>query len=334
MQKSNSKDKIDSKKIKEDINDYLYSLQTLATLTNIFEYNFQGTSIQGKRLITSNHNTIQPNTPITPDLVTEFDKSQKFNDYGVVMELKTDLPLERKHWEQTVQQLKKYDDDLTNWNSNVSKHDVALVTIPPRIFDFIQYVESSEMISRYKFDRNLIVVSSSPMHQANAFIFVEKRHGKFLHEEIDIKFSKGVPVAELHILPQLRRMKFYDSKPPLIYTMLIIWNDVFNQYLDVEKIRELDRKRSITFVITLQDVIDKLNEFTPITNTDCVDNEWVREAMNAFKEIGIATSLHLGPNTFEIKMMKPTEEVRDWLISKFEELEKKKAGTLDRFFAK
>src|SRR5258708_31042461 len=59
---------------------------------------------------TSHVNRVAPDTIVTPDAVIQLS-----NGLGYVVEAKKSLPLNSDYWVNEVEQLQKYDDDLTGW---------------------------------------------------------------------------------------------------------------------------------------------------------------------------------------------------------------------------
>lgn len=322
--------KIEKKQILEDIDDYESTLQTIVALTSIFEHDFAAQSIQGKKMMTSNSNVISPNTEVTPDLVTEVKDPTSKDVYGVLSELKVDLPKNKDYWMNYAEQLKKYDDDLTGWKSKIKTHDLTFVSNPLRTYDFFEYLNSTAVTSKYKFDRNVIVVQSSRMQQNDTFMLIKKESGTFSLQYLDKMLARGLGVPQIKILPIVNNMKFYDSKPTLIYTMMIIWDHIFKTYLNINQLRELERKRIIDVTVKIDDILTKLSRYAPHTNKNCIRKDWIIEAMDAFSDLGLAKSMITG--TYDVKIIIHSGDTRDWLIEKFQELENKKSQKLDKYF--
>jgi len=322
---------INEKKIKEEIDDYEYTLQTLIALSGIFEHDFSGLSIQGKQLHTSTKNTISPSTDVTPDLVTEAIVSKNTSS-GILTEIKVDLPMNKKYWLDDVEQLKKYDDKLTGWDSNIANHDIIFISNPLRTHDFFQYLNSEEIVLKHKFQRNVVVIHSSRMQQQEEFILIKKENGTFSHSNMDKLFTSGVAVPQLKIIPTVNKTKFYDSKPPLIYTMMIIWDHILKTNLTIEQLRDTERKRSLDVRENIQDILDKLSQYAPKTNKNCVRREWIIEAMTAFVDLKLASTVIGDHTSYDIKLVIHSGDTRNWLIAKFQELDEKKSQTLEKYF--
>lgn len=323
---------IDENEIKQQIDDYEYTLQTIVALSGIFEYDFAGENTQGKELKTSSSNTISPSTIVTPDLVTEVKIPSTSKKLGIISEIKVDLPKNKSFWMKDVEQLKKYDDELVGWNQDHKlDHDLMFVSNPLRTYDFNEYLNSTPVISKHKFRRNVIVVQSSRMQQVNAFILIKKENGTFTIDDMDKMMTRGIGVPQIRILPEVTKMKFYDSKPPIIYTMMIIWDHILKTNLTIDQLRDMERKRHIDIRISVDDILDKLSRFAPKTNKHCIRRDWIIESMNAFSDLKLATLENADTQLYSIKLSIHGGDTRNWLISKFKELEEKKSQTLDKY---
>jgi len=63
---------------------------------------------------------------LAPDIVIQLDSR-----YGVVAEVKKRIPLERSYWDETFEQINKYDEDLIGWvtpDETIENYDLALLT--------------------------------------------------------------------------------------------------------------------------------------------------------------------------------------------------------------
>ena len=131
-------------------------------------------------------------------------------------------------------------------------------------------------------------------------------------------------------LPKDRRL--YDSEPPIIYTMMIIWDFILKNFIDVKQSRELSINKTVKLSLTVQQVHDKLSRFCPETNSSCLEMSWVKKALMGFVEIGIA-STQADNKEFLINFKKHKGETIDWIfrsISKSSLIEKSRS-TLDEF---
>jgi hypothetical protein len=325
---------LNQKQNRTAINNYEYVCQTIVATTNIMEYNFTGKCAQGKKLKTSASNAVQPNTTVTPDLAIEI--SIEKEDYRAVNEIKAGLPEDKNHWISTAKQLKKYDDDLDGWNhTNSKKHDILITTNELRVFELKKYLDELASAGTIKFDRNLAILHSTRSEQLGSFINIRKDYGTISSKKLDDMLSSGVGIPEHNIVKEISQMKFYDSNPPIIYMMMIIWDHVLKTFLGLKQLRELKGNQTIPVVVTVKDVYDKLLRFTPASNPKCIEHTAVKTALLGFVEMGMAILVNSQEEKFEIRFRKHKGKLLDWLFEKIEKPEKMNpTTTLDQFVEK
>lgn len=334
MSKSKLMQGFSQKEVNELINDYEFTCHTIVTIENIVSFNIHGRCSQGKKMRTGPSNAIQPNTDVTPDMVIE--APQDSDEYHAVNEITVNLPRDESLWINKAQQLKKYDDDLTGWTKTSSKqHDIMFTTNAARTFAFNNYMSKLESQNTLKIERKLSILHSIPMEQSSSFIFIKKEYGEISHTVLDSKLSNGVPVARYNIQNEINQMKFFDSNPPIIYTMMIIWDHVLKNFLDLKQLRELRGNKIVPIEVTVKQVHEFLSKFAPITNPTCIETSWVKDALTGFTEIGLAELKSESEGKFEIKFRTHKGKTRNWLFERIKEPEKivKPAKTLDEFIS-
>jgi len=332
MSKSKLMQGFSQKEVNELINDYEFTCHTIVTMENIVSYNINGKCSQGKKMRTSANNAIQPNNDVTPDMVIE--ATHEDDEYHAVNEITVNLPKDESLWIKKAEQLKKYDDELTGWDKTSTKrHDIMLTTNPARTFAFRNYMSKLESEGKLKIERNLAILQSSPMEQSNSFIFIKKEYGQITHPVLDNKLSNGLPVARHNILNEINQMKFFDSNPPIIYTMMIIWDHILKNFLSLKQLRELRGNKIVPIEVTITQVHDLLSKFAPLTNSTCIETSWIKDALTGFVEIGLAEIKSESEGKFEIKFRTNRGKTRHWLFEKIKKPEKieKPSKTLDEF---
>lgn len=300
------------KRIKEDINNYEYVCQIIVAIIHTIEYNINAKCCQGKIMLTSNTNKISPNTEITPDVVVE---EIRENGYNLIIEIKADLPRDKEHWKDVSDQLMKYDDCLTGWESkNQRLHDIMLITNPNRTFDFNEHLNSNNI----RYDRNFSLIDCNPIYQAKEFIMFKKFYGKISDSKLDNKLSRADSIPRLRIINKISQMKFYDSEPPIIYTMMIIWDHIVKKNFEPQNMN-FKNNRIIEVSMSVGKTKEDLSRFTPVTNPNCIETVWIRKAFKGFEEIGLATKLDVDGNNFKIKYTKVKGSLLEWFLKLIKE---------------
>jgi hypothetical protein len=324
---------LDRKKIKEAINDYEYTCQTIIVLTNIIAFNMKGKVYQGKPLLTSSGNTVSPTTTVTPDLAIEIPAQNGQTDYLAVNEIKVNLPKEKKYWFKDAQQLKKYDDDLQGWTlAGTSTHDVMFTTIELRTFGFHQYMDELSSTRKLQINRNFAILHSTPLEQDNSFIIIKKDHGVISNATLDSLLSNGVGVPRLKIIQEINQMKFFDSEPPIIYTMMIIWDHVLKTFLSTEQMRTLKGNKIFSIKLTVEEVYKKISRYAPQSNPSCIQHSWIRKALLGFAELNLARSSDTAKESFEVRFRAHKGKILDWLLDEISNRkEDERTASLDEF---
>jgi hypothetical protein len=321
------------KEIRELINDYEFTCHTIVAFENIVSFNIAGKCVQGKGMKTSASNEIQPNTDVTPDVVIEAPHNS--DEYHAVNEITVDMSKDDSHWLKKARQLKKYDDDLTGWDKASSKpHDIMLTTNPARTYGFNNYMSKLKSENKLEIKRPFSILQSTPMEQQNSFIFIKKEYGIISHPVLDNKLSNGLPVARYNINNEINQMKFFDSNPPIVYTMMIIWDHILKNFLDLKQIRELRGNKIVPIEVTVQKVHELLSKFAPQTNPNCIETSWVRDALSGFVEIGLAEMKSQSEGRFEVKFRTHKGKTLNWLFDRIKKPEPKPTTTLDKFIEK
>jgi len=228
---------IDETIIRTEIDNYEFACNNVVVFEKLFLDAISAKTHQGRKLRTSTNNKISPDTDVTPDLV--FEEKNNSDGYKAVNEIKAWFPKDKKYWYDIAEQLKKYDDNLTNWEfGNNSNHDIMLTTDPQFTNKFKDYVAQLGLEEKIKIDRNLIIMESFRKERAFHSIFVRKHSGNINNTILNKQFTDGVDVPMHNVVNDLEKIKFYDSKPPDVYTMLIMWDHIFSKYIVSRKKRE------------------------------------------------------------------------------------------------
>jgi len=340
MKKSQLIPKIDSAKVKNEIDNYKFVCYTLVVLDKIFTEIISAECNQGLKLKTSSNNAISPSETITPDLVIEI-PTGKNGDYRATNEIKGWFPKDKTFWYDVAEQLKKYDDDLSDWKfNNKHRHDIMLTTDPAFTADFKKYVEQSDIENKLKIDRNFAIIESMLKERAVNSIFIRKFSGKISNSKLEEKLTSGISYSMYNILEDIEKLKFYDSKPPEIYTMMLMWDFVFPRFVNSrQKYRDIAQNKTAELDITIDKIHEILSKFAPDTNPNCIEKNWIRTALDWFEEMGIVKQSKTNSEKFTIKFRKHKEKTLDWLLKKIQDpkpivVRGKEDSSLDEFLKK
>jgi len=249
----------------------------------------------GRRMDTSSTNKISQNCTVTPDAVI-----QREINLGYIVEIKKSLPKNQNdNWQEVIDQLVKYDDDLLGWwtdNEMISIPCPVLLLHISRSADFGMYLDSLINGKKLSFDKSVSIVEFDRSQQVKEFIFLRLQWGKIENSDVlkNLKSGREIPVEKVLANPIYGEKKFCDFEPCPEHTMYILWNDIFT---GLKQKVEYDQKlrayplRVNAEVLTLE--LQKLfgaegNEPRQITYPR---TEWIRNALDCFVKIGSANKI-------------------------------------------
>ena len=318
-----------------EIDNYEYACNNIVVFDMILSEIANAKTHQGRKLKPSSKNRITTDK-VTPDLSFEERKNGK---YRAINEIKAWLPNDKEQWIEVVDQLQSYDDDLTDWEfSGNEKHDIML-TIDPRFTNsFHDYLDNLQTTKNIKIERNFAIIQSSKQERALPSIFVRKDFGVIDHEKLDKALSDGIPKIMYNIGRDLDKVKFYDAKPPVIYTMMQMWDHIFSKYINSrEKRTKMDNGQTVNIDLDVDKIYEKLSELTHDSNPNCLKKSWIIDALNEFVSIGLAESSPNG-SRFKIKYRKHGGFTEDFILGLMQKKEEAKikpmSNGLDKFIDK
>lgn len=282
--------------VRKKIDDYITTIHALQSFLSIVTWDDTISSKKegikasmGRRMETSNKNKVSPEEEITPDSII-----QGNNNLGYVVEAKKSLPQNDAHWEGVVRQLIKYDDDLFGWWTTNGKIDVSCVVLLleiSRTSEFYKYLENKIGENGYDIDNPLSVVEFTKAPEVDEFIWLRVIWGSIEDEEVRDKLGPGKKVPTEKVVGSYGEKKFYDDRPPVEHTMIILWQDIFNERKS--EVGYDDQKNAWVFEVKLEEITNDLQRL--YGNHPKEDREvefpkvsWVKEAMKILCELGYA----------------------------------------------
>ena len=276
--------------VQDRIKKYEYALKAFIAL----EYKFctleSVTVYQGKKLRIPEDKSDRGEREVTPDMAVET-TGQKLL-YRAVVEIKESLPALPKDWDGVVGQLEKYRLASGGWDNTVpdTPHDVMLVTNAPHAEKFASWVKDDH--ARSGMAKWLIVITVvATKYYGRDFIEITKIHGRARNPRIDNKLAspKGCQIPLYEIMRKMGRMKFYDSNPPVEYTMTILWDHVFSKFVHAKKLQKITDGEKVTISVSMKQIQKKIKSFAPRTNQGCVRRSWISDAMSMFEKMNVVS---------------------------------------------
>lgn len=305
-----------SDQIRIEIDNYEQNIFAIVSLGHIIEYDCKGEAFIAPSMLTSSSNVVSKSTSVTPDFRGEIQQ------YGIIGEIKRLFPMDKSRWEEDLQQLKKYDDDLTGWKGKIPNHDVAVITDYLRSYDLWDYI--TKMIEDGKidkFDRNFSVLEFIRKQDHTVFFTIKRAYGEISNPELRAKLNPGVGIAMHNIIQKISRIRFYDSKPPIVYTMTIIWDHIFKSIPQEMEFRDAQGRKILSIDVDLKKVLDELRaHYCPQENPNVLEESWVKEALNTLSDIGLAKRNKTLKDRYSIKFHRLKDgKTTDFLLAKLYE---------------
>lgn len=281
-------------KIREEIEDYKTTVKTLQAFVGLVTWK-DGSRIPnshyslGRRMDTSGNNVIAPNTTVTPDAAI-----QRSEDIGFVVEAKKNLPANQEYWNDVVDQLRKYDDDLTGWwtlNEHIPESTDILLIHSPLTRKLCSFVDARVLEQPDLFRGKVCFVEFGRTLDVQEFLLLRSEWGDVGDSELAEKLRDGVPVPMEKLVVSYGTWKFYDSPPPTEYLMEVLWQDIFNP---MKSEAEFDEAlRCWPLYVNVEDLTKDVQ--TLFGSPGCKPREveypqhdWVKLALEAFVRLGLA----------------------------------------------
>lgn len=323
---------VDPALVNKQISDYEFTCLTTMAIDQLISQELKGKCLLGPKLKTSDQNVIIKNTNVTPDILMEINGSPN-GLYQGIAEIKTDLPEDRNLWDEVIKQLKKYDDVLTyNSTHKVNGHDLIFTTHELRTTPFKKFLDSKPPGSRISDISNLIIMRSNIAERVNQYLVLKAEYGTISNPDLDDILSNGVKIKLLGNLSDINQVKFVDSEPPVMYTMQLIWDHVLKNYITLKQSREFSKNKTVIVLVGIYEIREMLRRFCHDSNPECIRVSWVKKAMRAFWELGMAQPHNSKKGFFEVKIRRFKGLTISHFLQRLEEVKKEdKNLTLDNF---
>lgn len=256
-----------------------------------------------------------------PDIVIQLN-----NRYGIVAEVKKRIPLERSHWDETFEQISKYDEDLIGWvtrDETIENYDLALLTHITRKVDVTDYYKKQYDKGKFNFKKRFAIVAFNRGGEGKEYMYLEKHYGEFSDDNLNERLRRVVAIPLETVLP-LYSIKFYDARPPMPYLLNILWIDIFPQFISEES-NEREFKKYPTIKLDVAVVTERLQkQFSHMRDDDRQQEiprqDWIREAFEVLVRLKFARRLTDGSNAYEVEF----KTIRDPLNSFAKKIRKSK----------
>lgn len=285
------------KETKNSINDYKQTVHSILAFAALVVHDgiLQRPNSQfgfGRRMETSENNSKIPLNEITPDLV-----AQKSKQYGIVAEAKKALDKNQLNWDQHVEQLRKYDDNLKGWwteNEMLANSNAVMLIHQSRgrlLRDFLYNCRNKDPNS---VGPNTCVVEFNESPEAETYYFFRLEFGKIKDSELmkSLYAGKQIPLDE--VKKSFTNIEYYDVKPPMPLLLSRLWTNYFPTKLDEGEYDE--QKQLMKIRVTVTGVTDELQKafgsqalYQDDRSSEFPKQKWIREAFDKLISYNLAS---------------------------------------------
>ncbi len=254
---------------------------------------------------TSGHNKVSPNTHVTPDAVI-----QRTAQLSYVVEAKKSLPSRTEEWDRYVEQLLKYDDDLSGWwtsDETISNHSIVLLIEISRGVEFADYLRQYLSAHGIGFDNPFSIIDFTRADEFKPYYLLRTELGEIQDKDLKETLRKGKKVVIEDVVRTYGERKFYDTEPEPEFTMSVIWLDILT---DLARKAEFDKTlRAYPLDIALNDVTIELQKLYGSAGkahreVQFPKKAWVKRAFDGFVRIGFAKEISSGVYRVYFKQFK------------------------------
>lgn len=313
--------------VQDRIEKYEYVLKALVVLDHKFCILRNAVVWQGKKLYTSSASADGSGGKgkATPDMAVE--AAGRGHLYRAVVEIKGSISKHPGHLSKVISQLEKYKLITGNWENTAPdvSHDVILVAGTPHADNFVAQIKNIPGRSGIK-NWLIVIRVVAAKHNGEECMEIARIYGQIGHTRLDASMSpeKACRIPLYKIIKKIDQLKFYDSDPPVEYTMTVMWDHIFSKFVQGKNLQKLRDGQKVTISISMDQIKKRIKAFAPRTNSDCVNQSWVNDAISKFKEINVVFDGADGSFTVNYKKHKmPTTE---WIVDKIAKIRKPGTG--------
>lgn len=238
----------------------------------------------GRRMTCSESNAVaEAGDEITPDLV-----AQKSKSFGVVVEAKKSLSRNQRFWHRHVEQLHKYDDQLTGWwtsDKRVPEHAAVLLIHQSRSRRFIRFLHDMLEEEPAVIGPRSLIVEFNHSAETASYYFFRAEHGEIRSEELRPQLRDGVQIPLDKVLSTYPNLRYCDAEPPVELLLTDLWTDVFPAMAaDAEKDEDLGAFRLRVSVAAVTEELQKAYGSAALEgdrrSAEFPRQTWIRKALD------------------------------------------------------
>jgi hypothetical protein len=250
---------------------------------------------------------------VRPDMVLQYDGKR-----GILCEIKTSFPLKEEHLLSTLKQLERYSQEISGWETSDRKVDSHDTLVFCYAYDYDRVYEKFDQWST----EGVLKVSNVSMCEwmlmpnpktAKEELIIRLRNGKTGCEELNSLLKKNISIDPKKLAVELEQCKFTRKEPPVEYTMVELWMNIFSEI----------SKEAVDFEVSIRKLLEIVySYYIKWSNVDGeysqVRERWIKKAIQGFCDIGLAEEIREKPDTYTIFVSKnvPSKDFKGYVIEK------------------
>ena len=253
----------------------------------------------GRRFTTSQTNRHSRNTDVTPDLAVVGPA-----DYRVIAEAKLGFDSDPKKFaarvQEVVEQIEKYDDDLTGWPATRKasdlppNHDLAVLVNFEDAKRLARELKNRQNNKSFSVNRSFAIVSIVRVTRATGeWPTLTLEDGELSDAVKTRKLENRIPInpANLNANPHIGLVKMYDCPPPLPKMMLLIHDAIINN-LSQDEQEEYNLEGQVDKTVAVADLRNWVSAYAfkkhDLRDPTLPEVEWLEEAIRHLLKMGWA----------------------------------------------
>ena len=298
--------------VRAKIDAYVFAVQAVLALEKIFAETLQAQARQGPKMETST------GAEVAPDMTFEVAEG-RFAGYRAVNEIKSQYPPRGRARRRLVRQLQQYDDIESGWSlpavsgePSRTSYDLILTVPAGHAGDYVANLSKDLRASGVGITREICILGLGRDSQhSDGRLLTRIMHGCLSVPTINKRLAGDGEHERYGLLGGVNAIRFYDSDPPVPYTMSVLWSHVFLNTIHGKKRRSMLQGRTVKIMVDIRRVHKLLSKFAPSSNPRCIKMSWVRSALDMFVDVKLAAKI--GDGKYEI-WYRDKQFVLDWLV--------------------
>ena len=229
--------------ILDDIDNYKLTLSSMCALAYVLEKHYGAESQIAPVMRPSPRNGAQAADHVTPDMLSQG------RGVDLVVEVKRSLPNNEGGRNAVLNQIAKYDDELTGWKRSPQTHGIVLMTHMSKSAQWSDFFDETLKRKRATFDRKVSVVEYVRDSERETYFILKKVWGETGNALLDKHLHNAIVIKGEEIIKKMSIVQFCDSKPDVAYTMSILWGRVFPALITKDKHMSTRGKKAVDHVV-------------------------------------------------------------------------------------